>query len=267
MHIIYHIARIIKWKARNSDDSGDVVWMKRPSTARSPRLNLCSSTFNALFCLLTKKYSIHTQALHCYSREFQWHIIHQLLRLTKVFSQMKKRRFVCKNFPQFRPLTGSVLLCRSPLCVHARSRSARGIRPLEIPFPATYLRLSGSGDPSMESVLLWWILIPVTSRASGLQRDDKLTRAPSYLQRGGEGGEERSRNKGESRDGRKKMSARCSINSLVFFKPCVVCPSCHFLPSLFLFLDLLSVLLYLLSPLFKVPPPVQALLIPQTSKV
>lgn len=89
------------------------------------------------------------------------------------------------------------------------------------------------GSPSMESVLLWWILIPVTSRASGLQQDDKLTRAPSYLRRGGGGGEERSWNKGGSRDGRKKMSTCCSINSLVFFKPCVVCPSCHFLPSLF----------------------------------
>lgn len=108
--------------------------------------------------------------------------------------------------------------------------------------------LGEAGSPQVESVLLWWIHIPVTSLASGLQQDDKLTRTPSYLQerrgrRGGGGGGGELKGGVEMREGKsagterrkRKMSTCCIINSLVFLK--ILC---------LYFLSLLSLLL----PLF-----------------
>lgn len=108
--------------------------------------------------------------------------------------------------------------------------------------------LGEAGSPQVESVLLWWIHIPVTSLASGLQQDDKLTRTPSYLQerrgrRGGGGGGGELKGGVEMRQGKsagterrkRKMSTCCIINSLVFLK--ILC---------LYFLSLLSLLL----PLF-----------------
>ncbi len=80
------------------------------------------------------------------------------------------------------------------------------------------------------------IHIPVTSLASGLQLDDKLTRAPSYLQRKRKrkrGGREMSK-EGLQRwreEGRKcQHVAALFINIPNAFFLSAVCPSCHFFP-------------------------------------
>lgn len=62
------------------------------------------------------------------------------------FQPNEKALFCVLKLSPVRPLTSSLLLCWSPICVYTCSRSTRGICPLEIPFPATYLRLSGSGE-------------------------------------------------------------------------------------------------------------------------
>lgn len=116
--------------------------------------------------------------------------------------------------------------------------------------------LGEAGSPQVESVLLWWIHIPVTSLASGLQQDDKLTRTPSYLQerrgrRGGGGGGGELKRGVEMRQGKsagterrkRKMSTCCIINSLVFLK--ILC---------LYFLSLLSLLLPLFLHHFFLSP-------------
>lgn len=123
--------------------------------------------------------------------------------------------------------------------------------------------LGEAGSLQVELVLLWWIHIPVTSLASGLQQDDKLTRTPSYLQerRGGGGGGGELKRGVEMRQGKsagtkrrkRKMSTRCIINSLVFLK--ILCLYFLSLLSLLLPLFLYHFFLSLFRPPFEAALP------------